>query len=437
LPCGCYSVLDLDQATRGFTAPTGELCTLNRFALFGGCGKVIFARTSYAYTSTLSSPQTIIEDFCPSCTTLNYLETQLPYPDTTVCINVLEYSRANDTNPNQCYFFAGTDNGLYVYALTDQNNERSNPRGFNLNGLDLNALSLGQWVKVSAFPDPIIDIKTTGLSLYIVSRSVTNGTMTSNVSRIAFQDRLENMFDESNIFLLAQSGTDPFENALAFTGIQPAAVTYTLGTPGSITAEQLLLATNDGLFGSNAIVTPAANGIASADNQTDADWQRVPAKNRIWFEGIAGIDTPIPSTVWPISAQDLCGLGTYENSWIYQISSNNNNVTTGPFWGKFAPSFFNAITRTPAFENVDPITYFWSDGARRFFIINRQQDPETVNRLMSFPYNTTEWRVGAPGQSVLLFDPYVNATKRFFWIKQIGVTGILMAGTNAGVIALE
>ena len=103
----------------------------------------------------------------------------------------------------------------------------------------------------------------------------------------------------------------------------------------------------------------------------------------------------------------------------------------------FEPSFFNAIKRTHAFELIDPITYFWSDGARRFFIINRQQDPATRNRLMSFPFNTLEWRVCAPGQQILLFDPYVVATKRFFWVKQIGVTGILMAGTNDGVIALE
>ena len=56
---------------------------------------------------------------------------------------------------------------------------------------------------------------------------------------------------------------------------------------------------------------------------------------------------------------------------------------------------------------------------------------------MSFPFNTLEWRVCAPGQQILLFDPYVVATQRFFWVKQIGITGILMAGTQNGVIALE
>ena len=86
------------------------------------------------------------------------------------------------------------------------------------------------------------------------------------------------------------------------------AVTTIQGPPETIEAEQLLLATNDGLFGSNARVTIGVDhGIASAKNQTEARWTRVPKKNRTMFEGIAGIDTPIPSTVWPISVEDICG----------------------------------------------------------------------------------------------------------------------------------
>ena len=434
LSCGCYSVLDLDQATSGFTATAPNApVTLNRFALFGGCGKVDIACVSMAYTSTIppttSSPQMVFEDFCPTCSMHNFLETCLP--DRSACVNVLEYSRT--TTDQQCYFFAGTDNGLYTYALTDTDRDRSNPRGFQLDGLDIHNLSYGQWIKIPEFSDPIIDIKTTGLSLYIVTRSTQSGIMTSTVFRVNFQDTIDQMFSSTNIFVLAQSGIDPFENAPAFTGIQPVAVDI-LGQ--NIDAEQLLLATNNGLFGSNAVTTVGTEGIATATNQSQAQWQPVPKSNTTMFEGIAGIDTPIPSTVWPISVEDICNACTFENSWIYQISSTDNRLAT-PFFNTFQPSFFNAEVRTPAFELIDPITYFWSDGARRFFIINRQQDPGTCNRLMSFPYNTLQWRVCAPGQQILLFDPYVTATQRFFWVKQIGITGILMAGTNDGVIALE
>ena len=432
LPCGCYSVLDLDQATRGFTATSAdESYTLNRFALFGGCGKVVFAQTSTAYSYEITSPQQVIENFCPTCATNYYLETYLPSPNTQVCVNMLEYSRTN-TNTTHCYFFAGTDFGLYVYC-------NSNGEGFKLSELNIDTLAQGSWVKVPAFPDPIIDIKTTGLSLYIVSRSITPGRLASTVSRVDFKDTVQAMFSQT--YTLAQSGVDEFEHAPAFSGIQPLAVHV---EDNLLVAEQLVLATNDGLFASHANLTDFPQGVADATTQEEAAWARAPqqrwnpdsTKNHtIFFGGIAGIDTPIPSTVWPISVEDLCGSRNYQYSWIYQFSS----TATGsePFFGKFVPQFFNAIVRTPAFEQINPILDFWSDGARRFFIISRPTESTTRNRLMSFPYNTLEWRVCAPGQAVLLFDPYVTASKRFFWVKQIGITGILMAGTNDGVIALE
>ena len=252
LSCGCYSVLDLDQATRGFTgAPDSPL---SRFTLFGGCGKVDIACVSTAFNSTIESPQTVTEDFCPTCSVTNFLETILSLTDRS-CINVLEYSRPDSGNPDQCYFFAGTDNGLYTYALEGG--------GFPLASLDIDTLSDGQWIKIPEFSDPIIDIKTTGLSLYIVTRTVKKGTMTSTVYRVNFENTVDQMF--TNTYVLAQSGVAPFENAPAFTGIQPVTVAASGET---IYAEQLLLATNNGLFGSNALVAVGAEGIANATDQT-------------------------------------------------------------------------------------------------------------------------------------------------------------------------
>jgi hypothetical protein len=425
LPCGCYSVLDLDQSTRGFT----ESDNLNRFALFGGCGKVDIARVSVAYNQLTTSPQEVIEDFCPptGCQALNFLETMLP--DNNVCVTTLEYSRPSANDPdNHCYFFAGTDQGLYVYA-------NAGIAGFDLSNLAMNTLALGRWVHISAFPDPIVDIKTTGLTLYIVTQTAKTGNLISSLYRIDFDTTVEAMFDSTNIHLIAQTGTAPFEQAYAFTGIQPVAVYVT--NNNEIKAEQLLLGTNAGLFGSYATVSGATRGVADATDQDSAAWALVPSRNTLWVEGIAGIDTPIPSTVWPISVEDICGARAYEHSWIYQISSITQNIPSTEFFKSFSPSFFNSIVRNSAFEWIDPITYFWSDGARRFFIINRATCQTSNNALMSFPFNTPEWRVCAPGQQILVFDPYVVATKRFFWVKQIGITGILMAGTQDGVIALE
>jgi hypothetical protein len=422
LPCGCYSVLDLDQSTRGFTGSDN----LNRFALFGGYGKVDIARVSVAYNQTTTSPQRIIEDFCTSgtCTELNFLETTLPNK---ACVTVLEYSRPAAGDTNQCYFFAGTEQGLYVYA-------NAGTTGFDLSNLTMHNLAQGQWVHIPAFHDPIVDIKTTGLSLYIVTQKTSSGSLISSVYRVDFAQTVATMFDTANIHLIAQTGQQPFEHAYAFTGIQPIAVH--VSNTNEIEAEQLLLGTNAGLFGSYA-ATGVTRGVADADNQTEAAWALVPPRNAVWIEGIAGIDTPVPSTVWPISVEDLCNVRTYEHSWIYQISGASQNIPTNEYFASFSPTFFNAIIRDATFESINPITYYWSDGARRFFIVNTTTCSTLSNALMSFPFNTPEWRVCAPGQQILCFDPYIAATKHFFWVKQIGATGILMAGTQDGVIALE
>ncbi|MDP3889092.1 MAG: hypothetical protein Q8Q25_00935, partial [bacterium] len=98
LSCGSFSVLDLDQATRGFVGNT-----TSRYALFGGTNKVVFARTTQATGNSINSPQTVISDFSSA---ENILVTELPQH--AGCVTALEYGRrltGSDTN----YFFAGTE----------------------------------------------------------------------------------------------------------------------------------------------------------------------------------------------------------------------------------------------------------------------------------------------------------------------------------------
>lgn len=411
---GCYSALDLDQGTNGFI---GLLGTFNRFALFGGMGKVVFARTSVAYLASLSSPQDVMIDFgIPE----NFLETKLTTTtlNQTKCIKILEYSRC-PSSLQQAYFFAGTDQGLFAYA------KRIGMAGFNVvNELDLLTLAAqGQWfdigtdLNIPEFNESIIDIKSTGLAVFTVTRSVVNGAMVSTLYASPLQTDLATMF--ATRYIVAQTGAAPFDSAFAFTGIQP--------VQGNT---RLLLATNNGLF-----VSVDGADINDATNQAQAGWTHVPQFNRTMFEGIAAPDSAHPSTTWPISVEDQCGWQTYERSSIYQMSvAPSTPPVPAP---TFIPNPFNSNSQLPQFQTLDPITYFWSDGARRFFIINRAQDPQTVNKLMTFPYNTAEWNVCGPEGQVLIFDPYVAATNRFFWVKQIGYTGILMAGTDTGVIALE
>ncbi len=405
---GSFSALDLDQATRGFVNNT-----MSRYALFGGANQIVFAQTSKALGNEIDSPQTVITDFSDPA---NFLKTELP--KNSGCVQTLEYSRRTDDEGPQNYFFAGTENGFFVFA-------DANGNGFNVNELgNLNTTPfMGRgWQKIDTLPGSIIAIQTTGRSLYVLTFETTNNKpLKSKLFNIPFDNDIATMFAQNNIRLMAESEEESFSSIQLFLGIN------IIATMADGTTEQLVLSTNSGLFKSSRI-----GGIQQNDtDQLNAQWQRINAGGATMYADIIGINTPASSTVWPISVQDEKGLKTFERSSIHQLSGT---MDAGPF--NFVPSKFNAIELTSAFETLDPITHFWSDGARRLFVINRQKDPATINKLLSFPFDTKEWNIQNPAQHVL-FDPVLANTSRFFWVKQIGVTGILMAGTNEGVVALE
>lgn len=424
LPDGSFSVLDLDQSTRGFYGALSTNPNLNRFALFGGTGTVVIARTSVATGPNINSPQIVIDNFDDPA---NFLVTKLPDP--TACVKVLEYSRhsAADT-VNLNFFYAGTDKGLFVFSKKDGS-------GFAFDELNLPTLAQGVWRLVPEFTSSITDIKTLGYysntnpnGLYIVTTDV---GLASTLYRVPFAGSGQALFTTK--YILAQSGVGIFDDVILFTGIRPV-ITNLTGTPPTFAGQQIVLTTNYGLFGSTRHGTTGGLGIDAATNQTEAAWISVPDGNTTMFYGIAGVYSLLPTTVWPFSVEDACGFCTFEASSIYQLSVSINTI---PIFNGFVPPFFNAIDNSPAFASLYPITYFWSDGARRFFIINRPQDPPCQNKLMSFPYNTIEWGICNPANTVILFDPVVAMTPRFYWVQQIGVTGILMAGTSSGVISLE
>lgn len=436
LPNGCFSVLDLDQSTNGFThyfANPAPYVT-NRFALFGGTGTIVFARTSYSTLAPsvnieINSPQIVINDFSNPA---NFLVTKLPDPS--ACVKVLEYSRQAADQLVQYtfnYFFAATDNGLYVFSNKDGS-------GFTVDQLNqgLTALADGMWQRISDIPGSITDIKTLGIrpslltnvGLYVIT---TQEGFLSTVYRIPIQPTVRETF--ATKYILAQSGVGIFQDVILFTGIRPV-VTYWVGT-FQPSAEQLVLATNYGLFVSTVFdASTPPTGINAATNQAQAAWTRIADGNNTMFYGVSGVYTVFPSTVWPFSVEDACGFCTFQASNIYQLS---DTFASRPNFNGFVPRFFNAINNSPAFANLYPITNFWTDGARRIFIINRQEDPACQNKLMSFPYNTNEWRICNPATTVLTFDSLLSITPRFYWVQHIGATGILMAGTSSGVISLE
>ncbi len=415
---GCYSALDLHQGVRGITSTPDH----DRYALFGGTNKVLFTRVSQAYTSSIASPQVVTTDFSSA---QDRLVSSLP--PAAGSVTVLQYSRRLQTEGATNYFFAGTNTGLYVFSASGN--------GFSVNTLstlDQPPFSIGSWTKITTIRGAIVDIKTSGKSLYVVTFEPTaTAPLKSKVYAIPFAPTITAMFDNSNIITLAESGTTPgLQNTLLFTGIQiidTGDITTTL--PPRL--EQLILATNNGLFASHADQTGNTD-ISDATDQTDAAWQIIDTNDNTYFSGIAGIDSQTPHTTFPLQfAPTSCQL--CERSSVLQLNGSGNGMTDTGF-ETVVPTFFNAQVETPPFETLNPITSFFSDGARRFFINQPVTRGLRRTMLSIIPFDTIAWSVS--GQTELA-QPVLATVDRLFWVLPIGATGFTLAGTEFGVVGLS
>lgn len=433
LTSGSYSVLDLDQATRGFLSTTAH-----RYALFGGGNRVVFARISQSFDpANLVSPQTVITDYS---SVQNFLVTSLP--DNSGCCHVLEYSRTSTTADNDAtrttfgYFFAGTQNGLYVFA-------DSNGNGFNaisLSTLNLTPFSGGSWQKVTTLSGPIVDIKTSGAgrTLYVIMMTpTTTNPLRTTLYSVPFAATIAAMFAPTNIFTIARAGDGVLRSTLQFFGIQIIA-TDDPRAVGPENKEQLVLATNQGLFRSNASQAGSAS-VATVTTQVDANWQLIQDGNKTTaltaFYAIAGANTPIRHTTWPVSIQDQHGFKTYDRGSVHQISGIGEPAGTDALFNSFfIPEHFNAQTTSTSFATLHPIIHFFSDGGRRFFVFNRITDPADQTKLGTLPFDINSWNIA---QLDIINHPTLSAVDRIFWASQIGASGILMVGTEKGVIGLQ
>lgn len=430
-----YSVLDLNQSTRGFLDTTDQ-----RYALFGGVEKVVIARTGIATDkSVAASPQTAITDYSQN---KNLRITSLP--SDSACVNVLEYSRTSttaDADPTRTdfgYFFAGTDNGFYVYSKI------SDDSGFDaadLGALDAAPFTEFAWKKVDTIVGSVVDIKTSGAgdTLYVVtSSSATCEPLIGTVLSIPFAPTSTAMFASGNINTIAQTGIGIFADTLQFYGVQIIATDDPLAANPE-NKEQLVLTTNQGLYRSEASQAGSAS-VATVTTQAAANWQLV-VENALnttattMFNGIGGMDTPIRHTTWPFSVQDQFGCSTFDRGSIHQYSGFGDSTgSAAEFATFFEPPKFNANSTLNAFKTLDPIIYFFSDGGRRFFVFNRTTDPADQTKLGVIPYDVAEWNIVSPD---ILNDPTVSNVRRFYWVRSIGPTGVTLAGTDQGVIGLQ
>lgn len=407
---GCYSVLDLDQSTRGFTSTAG------RYALFGGADRVAIAQISFAFNPpALNSAQFINNDFSIPA---NFGITQLPVG--AGAVTTLEYARQL-TGTNSNFFFAGTNTGLY--AFTD-----GNGNGFDVSQLanvNQSPLSTNRWQLVDGIQGAIVEIKTTGNALYVMTtESSKTQPLSYNIYRLPFATNIATM--AANKILIASSATGSLANTSVFYGMQ------IIATQPDGSTEQLVIGTNNGLYQSKRI-----GGVQAASSSADADWTIISKTNGRLFNTIGYIDNaPIPaappSTIWPINLVDLNKCKIYNNSIIDQLAGSNDAT---PF--AFVPAFFN--TNIPTSKNantLEPISYFWTDGLRRFIIAKNNGEFGGYNHLIVLPFDLIEWGVNSiENQFVDSGVPLTVGT--YYWIRTIGASGIILAGTDSGVIALE
>jgi hypothetical protein len=449
---GVFSVLDLDQSTTGI----GQQIPF-RYALFGGTDGVAFALTSSSRAPSAPFDSNLMTNIpYPQNVTLNYCcpETFLctNLPDNGGCVHTLEYSRRRDALN---YFFAGTQNGLYVFADQGGDSFAVTDLGYLTQGI----FTSGSWQKIDTIADAVVAIQSSGNSLYVLTfTSSPEVPLSSSLLNIAYTNNIATMFAPGNINVIATSATAPqLDNTLVFTDVE------IVQTNANGTTEQLALTTNNGLFQTNTLT-----GSQNATTQTNAVWSLV-GQEQLYY-GIGYVDNAAArSTVWPFSADDGCGCNTFEKSSIHQLNGNLVDVT--PTF-TFIPDFFNYLITAcgccnpadcvhcptdccgpnPIPENLyEKIVYFWSDGARRFFIlspVNAHLAPFCCNNtagccprsqlryLQVTPFNSCVWNNNAPCNWVLK-DCILQQQSLYYWVRPIGMTGIILAGTGNGVVALE
>lgn len=411
---GCFSSLDLHHKT--------SLIGLNNnnYSLFGGLSTIAFARTRDEALSSTSPAGTITNFADPE----NFLVTHLNQGN--VPITSLEYTSGNSNN----YFIAGSQAGLYIFA------NQSTGKGFapaDLTVLNEPPFSSGAWQLAPAkeLQKAIISVVCAENNIYAITFDPSNTTNSYNLIAInpAGKTSVQDTFSDANIRVLATSNKDTFEGIENFNScaiIHNGSET----TQPSLMPEQIVLATNQGMWITNASTEGIDKGTASSQNETDANWQSFNELTSQFFNGIGTIDTPIQHTVWPFYLTNLSACANSLNSILTQTSQSFKTTPPPPF----DPINFNTNTLFSSLNTFDPIVYFWTDGARRFFIFTTSSFPSSTSKIAVIPFSTTKQTLNQP---YFINTPAINSDTQFYWIRSIGDLGIILAGTDSGVTALQ
>ncbi len=494
---GCYSFFDFNQSSSiygkhtTFTVPVYGDLPPARLSLFGGKGTVAFVRPAYVkstvpgqnldgspwnyqYVDPNDDDDPDDEDNQPAIT---YVQPQQPTVDFTATnplngklINYMLTSIVDDKtmvtalgftadNTNQLqdqpngFFLAGTVKGhLYAWAntATGAGATPCGNHGFYFTNAGPLDPTLFSWQKVPNITGIPMRIESKGNSTYVLTRAVAqNGVMVDTLYRIPAL--LTTVADLGvSAVIIAQSATEELASALQF--LDFCIISATTVSPEN--AEQILLATNNGLYVSEKVA-----GVQVATSQADAAWTAqaigtIPVTThaiKSIYNLIASPDrTRNPSS--PIVAYDRSGVvqdpttqtitivdpgNTLEHSTLQRICFSSNAMAAASL-----PSTDYTSSDTIFFPFLSPIQKYWSDGGRRLYAAQSASSDGHINGLFSLPFNVGTEDITYPNDwyatsELRPLQNYLQHTLMIYWIAMVGDSGVLMAGTSTGVIALE
>lgn len=431
---GTYSdvtcALDIPAGTRGLSAAiTADY--INSLALFGGEERVAFAVTRTA-DGTNQLPTATFNDDTFKDTTLENAGT----------VRSLGYSR-DITNATHGYFLAGTDTGLWIWALTDD--DKASQVGFN-GSTKLTTLvatpfdGTFSWQHMLDGTDqisgPVTAIDSDGKYIYLIEQDVSSvsGTIISKLWKITINANVEDM--ETAAIVIAMSGKDEIPANAIFTDFK----LITTDNAANDTAK-CILSTNVGLYYPSiplgtfvdadvAIATPnAPNSWFVKD--ADIMFPNLFALKRVPVGANDGINHMVIANAL---VDDSRGFNYFQNSQLRQY--NSDATMTFPHLG------MNPYTNTSMVAGTDTLTYlnnralsFWTDGGRRFYTrrnaSEKYSNASTFTMLNSFPLSAAEWNMSEP------YGDDDIAGETIYWIESISGLGIIACGTPNGIITLE
>jgi hypothetical protein len=396
---GCFSVLDLPKGTPGIGNPGGNTRD-NSLVLFGGYEKMAFARTKYGNQNNETTDFSVAE---------NYLKVDIPGCGVVRCLG---YGRS--VLNNQGYFFAGTDNGLYVYASGAGLGFNGNTGLTNFDGAPFRDADNFTWQRMAAddITGPVTAIEAQGTSIFVVEQDAQGG-LVSKLHRFEIGNDVATMVAAHDV--IAKSGENGIPANTIFTGFK--LITQTDGERISVRG---LLSTSSGLY----YLGPNFSWVAVDDERAYLGLfgsKRTPTT-------AAGNDGLGRRHVAVAAADDSSGRDYFQNSdyHLFKFNNNRDNSTDIPYTNKDHANNATALTY------LDQTWHFWSDGGRRLYTVVNPMT-SSYHAMRSFPFAAAEWNMTGPVNPL----SSLGDVGRIFWIENISGIGVLMAGTDSGVIALQ